>query len=508
MKEEILRLLRSADGYISGQELCNRFGVSRTAVWKAINQLKEAGYEIEAQQNKGYKLMAAPDLMTEAEIKSLMHTDWVAKEVLYFDTIDSTNIKAQELAEKGYPSGTLVVADKQESGKGRRGRSWVSPSGTGIFMTLMIKPDINPNNASMLTLVAALAVAKAITSVTGEEALIKWPNDIVVNSKKVCGILTEMNAQFDYINHIVVGIGINVHNESFDWKNFTDPFRVLKGYGQAVSLMKKLKPDVVFSKGGFVSVPVVLAAKHCHVPAIIHESDITPGLANKIAIKGAKKVCCNFPETMKYLPADKAVLTGSPIRRELFSGVAENAIKLCNFPDHNKPVILIIGGSLGSKKVNEAVREILPELLKDFYVIHLCGKGNLDNKLAGITGYAQFEYANAELTDMFALADMAISRAGANSICELLALHKPNILIPLSAAASRGDQVLNAKSFKKQGFSYVIEEEELTKDSLLSAVKEVYGNRDKYKDAMAKSGQMDSIATIIDLINSQVKKSS
>lgn len=215
MKEEILRLLRSADGYISGQELCNRFGVSRTAVWKAINQLKEAGYEIEAQQNKGYKLMAAPDLMTEAEIKSLMHTDWVAKEVLYFDTIDSTNTKAQELAEKGYPSGTLVVADKQDSGKGRRGRSWVSPSGTGIFMTLMIKPDINPNNASMLTLVAALAVAKAITSVTGEEAMIKWPNDIVVNSKKVCGILTEMNAQFDYINNIVVGIGINVHNESF-----------------------------------------------------------------------------------------------------------------------------------------------------------------------------------------------------------------------------------------------------------------------------------------------------
>lgn len=215
MKEEILRLLRSSDGYISGQELCNRFGVSRTAVWKAINQLKEAGYEIEAQQNKGYRLMAAPDLMTEAEIKSLMHTEWVAKEVLYFDTIDSTNTKAQELAEKGYPSGTLVVADKQESGKGRRGRSWVSPSGTGIFMTLMIKPDINPNNASMLTLVAALAVAKAITSVTGEEALIKWPNDIVVNSKKVCGILTEMNAQFDYINHIVVGIGINVHNESF-----------------------------------------------------------------------------------------------------------------------------------------------------------------------------------------------------------------------------------------------------------------------------------------------------
>ncbi len=301
------------------------------------------------------------------------------------------------------------------------------------------------------------------------------------------------------------GISSGKLRRYFDWKNFSDPFRVLKGYGQAVSLMKKIKPDVVFSKGGFVSVPVVLAAKHCHIPAIIHESDITPGLANKIAIKGAKKVCCNFPETMKYLPADKAVLTGSPIRRELFSGNAENAIRLCNFKDHSKPVLLIIGGSLGSKIVNEAVRKVLPELLEKFYVIHLCGKGNLDNSLSGTIGYAQFEYASSELTDMFALADMAISRAGANSICELLALHKPNILIPLSAAASRGDQVLNANSFKKQGFSYVLEEEHLTAESLLRAVEEVYDNRQKYIDAMAQSGQMDSIGTIVDLIKAEAK---
>ena len=301
------------------------------------------------------------------------------------------------------------------------------------------------------------------------------------------------------------GISSGQLRRYFDWKNFSDPFRVLKGYGQAVSLMKKIKPDVVFSKGGFVSVPVVLAAKHCHIPAIIHESDITPGLANKIAIKGAKKVCCNFPETMKYLPADKAVLTGSPIRRELFSGNAENAVRLCNFKDHSKPVLLIIGGSLGSKIVNEAVRKVLPELLEKFYVIHLCGKGNLDNSLSGTIGYAQFEYASSELTDMFALADMAISRAGANSICELLALHKPNILIPLSAAASRGDQVLNANSFKKQGFSYVLEEEHLTAESLLRAVEEVYDNRQKYIDAMAQSGQMDSIGTIVDLIKAEAK---
>lgn len=208
-------MLRDTDGYVSGQELCNKFGVSRTAIWKVINQLKEAGYEIEAAQNKGYHLTATPDVMTEAELESLKNTQWAGCEIYCFDSIDSTNTKAKELAEAGHPSGTLVVADQQTLGRGRRGRSWESPAGTGIFMTLMLKPDINPNNASMLTLVAAMATARAITQVTGEAAQIKWPNDIVMNGKKVVGILTEMSAQFDYINHIVVGIGINVHNEDF-----------------------------------------------------------------------------------------------------------------------------------------------------------------------------------------------------------------------------------------------------------------------------------------------------
>ena len=208
-------MLRDTDGYVSGQELCNKFGVSRTAIWKVINQLKEAGYEIEAAQNKGYHLIAAPDVMTEAELESLKNTQWAGCEIYCFDSIDSTNTKAKELAEAGHPSGTLVVADQQTLGRGRRGRSWESPAGTGIFMTLMLKPDINPNNASMLTLVAAMATARDITEVTGEAAQIKWPNDIVMNGKKVVGILTEMSAQFDYINHIVVGIGINVHNEEF-----------------------------------------------------------------------------------------------------------------------------------------------------------------------------------------------------------------------------------------------------------------------------------------------------
>lgn len=215
MKAEILKMLRETDSYVSGQELCNKFGVSRTAVWKAINQLKENGYEIEAVQNKGYHLLSAPDIMDKTELESIHATEWAGCEIYYFDSIDSTNTKAKELAEEGHPSGTLVVADRQTAGKGRRGRSWESPTGIGIFMTLMLKPEINPNNASMLTLVAAMATTRAIRRVTGVPAMIKWPNDIVMNGKKVCGILTEMSAQFDYINHIVIGIGINVHNEDF-----------------------------------------------------------------------------------------------------------------------------------------------------------------------------------------------------------------------------------------------------------------------------------------------------
>lgn len=215
MKAEILRMLRESGDYVSGQELCDRLGVSRTAVWKVIHQLKEAGYRIDAAQNKGYRLKSAPDVVNAPELESLRATSWAGCEIHYFDCLDSTITKAKELAEAGHPTGTLVVAEQQTAGKGRRGRGWEAPAGSGIYLTLVLKPDINPNNASMLTLVAALAVARAITEVTGEAAQIKWPNDIVMNGKKVCGILTEMSAQFDYISHIVIGIGINVHNESF-----------------------------------------------------------------------------------------------------------------------------------------------------------------------------------------------------------------------------------------------------------------------------------------------------
>ena len=290
-----------------------------------------------------------------------------------------------------------------------------------------------------------------------------------------------------------------------DLRNLTDPFRVIKGYAQSVSLLRKIKPDVVFSKGGFVSVPVVLAAKRLRIPAIIHESDMTPGLANKIAIPAACKVCCNFPETVEYLPKDKAVLTGSPIRQELLSGDKEQAARLCGFT-MDKPVILVVGGSSGSKFINDAVRGLLDDLLANYQIIHLCGKGNIDKLYNNRSGYVQFEYAGKELRDMFALSSLVISRAGANAICELLALHKPNILIPLSAAASRGDQILNARSFERQGFSMVMEEEELTDEKLLAAVHKLYDSREDFINAMNQSSQQDPIKTIIGLIEDAASK--
>ena len=287
----------------------------------------------------------------------------------------------------------------------------------------------------------------------------------------------------------------------FDLKNFTDPFRVLNGLRQAHHLLKHdLKPDVIFSKGGFVAVPVVEAARRLHIPVICHESDMTPGLANKLSFPAATKICCNFPETLKYLPADKAVLTGSPIRSELLQGDAAKGRAFCGFPNDGKPVLLIIGGSLGSVAVNQAVRSILPALLETFRIIHLCGKSNLDETLKGRDGYAQFEYISEELPDLFAAADIVISRAGANAICELLALRKCALLIPLSAAASRGDQLLNAASFEKQGFSKVLQEEELSDEVLLKTIRELYDNRQTYIEAMDKSEAGDAVGTILKLI--------
>ena len=285
----------------------------------------------------------------------------------------------------------------------------------------------------------------------------------------------------------------------FDLKNFTDPFRVIRGYFQSRKIMKEFKPDVVFSKGGFVAVPVTFAAKKLGIPVIAHESDMTPGLANKLSAPSAVKICCNFPETLKLLPKEKAVFTGTPIRSELLKGDRKKGLELCGF-DEEKPVLLVIGGSLGAVHINDQVRAVLDELLKDFQIIHICGKGNLDESLSNKQGYIQFEYVDKELKDLFAAADIMVSRAGANAISEILALRKPNLLIPLSKEASRGDQILNAGSFKKQGFSAVLMEEDMNDESFLKAVHELWENRDKYIEAMQSSPASDGVGLICGLI--------
>ena len=296
------------------------------------------------------------------------------------------------------------------------------------------------------------------------------------------------------------GISSGKLRRYFDLKNFSDPFRVLKGYGEACRLLKKYQPDVIFSKGGFVSVPVVLAAKRYRVPTILHESDMTPGLANRLCIPSAVKICCNFPETLQHLPEDKAVLTGSPIREELLQGDRLAGLQYTHL-SAAKPILLVIGGSLGAVAVNQMIRSLLPRLLSSFQIIHICGKGHLDESLIGRPGYVQYEYVDAPLKHLFAAADLAVSRAGANSICELLALRKPNVLIPLSAAASRGDQLLNAASFEKQGFSTVLKEEDMNQDTLFDAIQDTYEHRADFISRMKQSSLGNAVETIADLID-------
>ena len=300
------------------------------------------------------------------------------------------------------------------------------------------------------------------------------------------------------------GISSGKLRRYFSWKNFSDPFRVLKGYGEAKKLIKKLAPDVVFSKGGFVSVPVVFAASKRKVPVVIHESDMTPGLANKLALPKASKVCCNFPETKDTFPEGVATVTGTPIRAELYQGNAAAAKEFCGF-QNDKPTVLVIGGSTGSVGVNNAVRSCLDRILPEYNVIHICGKGKTDESYNNKPGYIQYEYIKKELTDIFALADIVISRAGANAICELHALKKPNILIPLPLKQSRGDQILNARSFEKSGFSKVIMEEDITDDILVDVIHEVMRDKDKYIEAMSKDKEADSITLITGIIDSLVK---
>jgi len=300
------------------------------------------------------------------------------------------------------------------------------------------------------------------------------------------------------------GISTGKLRRYFSLQNLTDPGRVIKGVGEARQALKKIAPAVVFSKGGYVGAPVVWAAHRLGIPCIIHEADLTPGLANKMCFNFADRILCNFPETLQYLPEGKSAVSGCPVRTELFHGSRQAGLDFLGFSD-DKPLLMIVGGSLGAASVNEAVWKALPELLKDFHIVHLVGKGK-GNESVQADGYRQFEYINKELPDLFAAADLIVSRAGANAIFEFVSLKKPNLLIPLGTAASRGDQILNAESFEKHGYSRVLLQEDLTPDSLVREVRALHADPSPYIRAMSESHQANAVSTIVDAIEEMVRK--
>lgn len=315
------------------------------------------------------------------------------------------------------------------------------------------------------------------------------------------GIEKKLTEQVDGVTFHAVSAG--KLRRYFSLQNFVDPFRVLKGMFQAAGIVRRLKPNIIFSKGGFVSVPVVAGGKLCGVPVLLHESDMTPGLANKLCAPFAKKICVSFEDTLGHVNAKKGVFTGTPIRASLYEGDAEAGFALCGFEDRAKPVMLVMGGSLGAQALNEAVAGALGNLLSHFNVVHICGKGKANETAK--TGYKQFEYLDAELPHVMALADIVVSRAGANAVFEFLALKKPALLVPLPKSASRGDQILNAQYFEQRGFARVAYQETLTAQSLLDDVLALLGDKDDIKRKMDTYPCPDGTDNVLKLISVTVK---
>ena len=290
----------------------------------------------------------------------------------------------------------------------------------------------------------------------------------------------------------------------FSWQNFTDPFRVIAGAFQSAHIIGRLKPDVVFSKGGFVAVPVVFGAWVHHVPVVCHESDLTPGLANKLCKPFAKRIATTFPECAKAL-GSKAEMTGTPLRPELFSGSRAKGLSLLHF-DGAKPVLLMMGGSSGAQSVNKALRGALPRLTKAFDVAHICGRGNLDESLCGVPGYTQVEFLDTDLPDVLAATDLVLSRAGSNALCEFQALDKPMLLVPYPKGASRGDQILNAQSYEKRGLCRVLLQENMTPDTLAQALEDTWRDREQLAAAVKAAPPADGTRRVLELIEEVQKK--
>lgn len=288
-------------------------------------------------------------------------------------------------------------------------------------------------------------------------------------------------------------------NRYFTAENLTMPFHVLKGLRQARKWLKEIRPDILFSKGGFVSVPIVFEAHALHIPIVNHESDITPGLANKLAGPLADRTCVNFEEALACIPDGKGVCTGTPIRDSLLTGDKTVGLELSGLSGQ-KPILLVMGGSTGAQALNDAIRQALDAVLPRFDVIHLCGRGHLDATLCGRAGYFQIEYADQEMPHFYAACDVTMCRAGANTLAEILALRLPNVLVPLPLDASRGDQILNAQSFTKKGYSFTLEQEKMTTQTILTSISEVYDNREKYVAAMAKGDERSGSERVLAVI--------
>ncbi|PEL13260.1 undecaprenyldiphospho-muramoylpentapeptide beta-N-acetylglucosaminyltransferase [Bacillus sp. AFS017336] len=315
-----------------------------------------------------------------------------------------------------------------------------------------------------------------------------------IGSKK--GIEKELINKIDVPYY---GISSGKLRRYIDFENVVDLFRVLKGCLDARKVLKKLKPSLVFSKGGFVSVPVIIAASTLKIPIYIHESDMTPGLANKISQRFATKIFTSFEEAKNYFPKSKTTSIGSPIRKELLNGSRKKGIDYLNFKSY-LPIITVMGGSLGAKKINETVRDSLKELTKNYQIVHLCGKGNVDESLQNIERYKQFEYVHDELADLLAASQMIITRGGSNAIFEFLALHKPMLIIPLTKNQSRGDQILNAKSFKEKGYALMLEEEDLTIKTLQQSIEELQNKRDVFINNLKTSNQSNALEVLLEEI--------
>lgn len=290
----------------------------------------------------------------------------------------------------------------------------------------------------------------------------------------------------------------------FSWQNFTDVFRVIAGAFQSAHLMGKLKPDVVFSKGGFVAVPVVVGAWFHRIPVLCHESDLTPGLANKLCKPFAKRFATTFPECAEAL-GSKAEMTGTPLRPELFAGSREKGLSFLGF-DGKKPVLLMMGGSSGAQAVNAALRGALGTLTETFDIAHICGKGNLDASLEGTPGYTQVEFLDADLPDVLACTDMVLSRAGANALCEFQALCRPMLLVPYPKGASRGDQILNAQSLQKRGLCHILYQENMTPETLIQAIAETWEDRNTLTENLRNAPPADGSARVLELIEEVQKK--